>query len=86
MFLKQLSAFQSCLAVIVNITLVFSITTLHLLMHPLLDLSFENSSSCRLIESSCLENMRCIDPVIRPPSHNTVAIDLELNYRDLQGY
>lgn len=64
-------------------TLIFAIATLDFLVHPLLNLAFQNSSSCRLIKACSFKNMCCIDPIVTPPSHNTVAIDLELEHGDL---
>ena len=52
-------------------------------MYPLLDLAFQNASSCGLVKARCFEDMCCIDPIITPSSHDTVAIDLELEHGDL---
>ena len=52
-------------------------------MYPLLDLAFQDASSCGLVKARCFEDMRCIDPIITPSSHDTVAIDLELEHGDL---
>lgn len=65
------------------ITLVFAIATLHLLVGSLLDLPLQDASSRRFIKSRSLEDMCCIYPVIGPPPHNTIAVDLELIDRDL---
>lgn len=64
-------------------TLVFAVTALDLLMNPFLHLTLEDTGSRWLIEPCNFENMCRIDPVIRPPSHNTVGTDLELIHRDL---
>src|SRR5690242_20537804 len=50
-------------------TLIFAIAALDLLMHIFLNVSFENSCSSRLIESSGFEDMCSVDPVVMPPSH-----------------
>lgn len=52
-------------------------------MYPLLDLTFEDARSCRLIKTRSFENVCCIDPIIRSPSHDTVSLELELVHRDL---
>jgi hypothetical protein len=52
-------------------------------MYALLDLSFEDTGSSRLVEARCFEDMCCVDPIIASSSHHTVAIDLELVNRDL---
>lgn len=66
-------------------TLIFAITALDFLMHSLLHLSFQNSSSCRLIEPGCFEDMCCIDPIILSPSHHTITFDLEFKHRNLEA-
>lgn len=52
-------------------------------MYPLLDLSFEDARSCRLIKPCGFEDVCCIDPIIPSPSHDTVSVELELVHRDL---
>ena len=59
-------------------TLIFAIASLNFLMYPLLNLSFEDARSCRLIKPCGLEDVCCIDPIIRSPSHDTVSVKLEL--------
>lgn len=66
-------------------TLVFAVTTLHFLMHALLHFTFEDSGSCGLVETSSLQNVCCIHPIICSPSHNTVAIDFQLVHWVLEG-
>lgn len=64
-------------------TLIFAITALYFLMDSLLDFSFQNSSSCRLVKPGRFQNMCRIDPIISPSSHHTITVDLELVHRDL---
>lgn len=52
-------------------------------MYPLLDLTFEDARSCRLIKPRSFENVCCIDPIICSPSHDTVSAELEFIHRDL---
>jgi hypothetical protein len=67
--------------------LVFSITTLDLLVNVFLHISLENSGSSWLVEPSSLQDMCCIDPVIVSPSHHMffeVTTKLEFVYRNLK--
>ncbi len=64
-------------------TLIFAITSLDLFMYPLLHLSLEDSCSSRLVEAGYLQDMRCVNPVVRPPSHDMVSSELELIHRYL---
>lgn len=74
----------SSVAILEIHTLIFAVASLHFFMHSLLYLSFQNSSSRRLIKAGCLEDVRCIDPVVASPSHHTVTIDFEFVHRDLE--
>ena len=65
--------------------LIFAISALDLLMHALLHLAFEDSGPCRFIEAGDLQNVRRIDPVVGPPSHDMIASNLELIDRDLHS-
>ena len=63
--------------------MIFAIASLDFLMYPLLDLSFENARSCRLIKPCGFEDVCCIDPIVPSPSHHTVSVELELIHGDL---
>jgi predicted metal-binding protein len=63
-------------------TLIFAIAALNLFVDSFLNLALENTSSCRLVEPCYFEYMCRIDPIIRPPSHNTVGANLELIHRN----
>lgn len=68
-------------------TLVFSVATLNFLVDVLLHISLENSSSSWFIETSSLQDMCRIDPVIRSPSHNMLlklSTELKLVYGNLE--
>ena len=51
-------------------TLIFAIATLNLLMHLLLNLALKDSCTGGLVETSGLEDMRSIDPIIVAAAHN----------------
>ena len=51
-------------------TLVFAISTLNLLVHLLLNLALQDSGTGGLIETSSLQYMRGIDPIIVTTAHN----------------
>lgn len=60
-------------------TLIFAITSLYLLVHVLLHISFQDSRTCGLIKTSSFQDVSRIDPVIMPSSHNMfLQIDSEL--------
>lgn len=64
-------------------TLVFSISTLYLLVHALLHFALEDSSPARLVVVCDLQDVCCVDPVVCPSSHAVVAFAVELVDRDL---
>ena len=64
-------------------TLVFAIATLNLFMHTLLHLALEDSGSGGLVIVGYFEDVRCIDPIISPPAHDMVAVDIALIHRNL---
>lgn len=64
-------------------TLVLSISSLNLLMNPLLHFPLQDPGSRRFVEVGDLEDMCGIDPVIRPPPHHLVAIGDEFVHRNL---
>jgi hypothetical protein len=60
-----------------DLTLIFAIPSLDLFMHPLLNFPLENPRSRGLVESGKLQDVSSVDPIIRPPSHDMVARNLE---------
>lgn len=67
--------------------LVFSITTLNLLMQFLLHLTLQDTSPSRLIETSSFQNVCRIDPVVMATAHDMfleVGSELELVDGDLR--
>ena len=66
-------------------TLIFAISTLHLLVNALLDLPFEDASSSWFVKTGNLEDVCRIDPIVRPASHDMVSKQLELVDRYLQS-
>lgn len=72
-----------CQAVKLRYTLVLAISTLHLFMDALLNLALQNARSRGFIKPSHFEDVRSIDPIVGPSSHNMVAIDLEFIHRYL---
>lgn len=65
-------------------TLIFSITTLHLLVYTFLYFPFENPSPRRLVKACYFKDMCCIDPIVGPPPHQTFAINFKLIDRNLR--
>ena len=64
-------------------TLVFSVATLNLFMNTFLDLSLQYPGARGLVKSSDLQDMGCVDPIVRSTSHDMVALDIKLIDRDL---
>jgi hypothetical protein len=64
-------------------TLVFSVSTLHLLMHTFLYLTLEDPSSTGFIIFRDLQDVSSVDPVVGSASHTVVAFAVELVDRDL---
>jgi hypothetical protein len=56
--------------------LVFSVASLHLLVHAFLDFALEDSGAGGLVEIGDLEDVCCIDPVVCATSHYMVASDV----------
>lgn len=52
-------------------------------MNTLLNFSFKNPGSSRLVEVGDFQNMGRIDPVVGAPSHDMIASDIEFVDRDL---
>ena len=67
-----------------KLTLVFSITTLHLLMYTLLHLAFEDASPARFVVVCDLQDVGSVDPVVGSASHAVVTFAVELVDWDLQ--
>lgn len=68
-------------------TLVFSITTLNLLVNILLYVSFEDPSPSWLVKASSLQDVCRIDPIVLPSSHDMflhITAKLEFVYRYLK--
>lgn len=74
---------DAILGMLINLTLIFPIATLHLFMDPFLHLAFQDASPRRLVKPGNFQNMCSIYPVIGTPSHDTVTVDFELINRDL---
>lgn len=66
-----------------RLTLVFSVTTLDLLMNPFLHFSLEDARPSRLVEVGNFQNVGRVNPVIGATAHNMVSIDVKLVYRHL---
>ena len=62
------------------VTLIFAITSLHLLMHSLLDLALQNPCPRGLVKVCDFQDVRCVDPVVGPPSHDMIAFHIVLVY------
>jgi hypothetical protein len=65
-------------------TLVFSVSTLHLLMYALLHLALKNAGPARLVVVRDLQDVGSIDPVVGSASHTVVTFAIELIHRNLQ--
>lgn len=57
-------------------TLRFSISTLYLLVHALLDFSFQNPRSLWFVKVGDFEEMSCIQPSIVNPPHDHLTPDM----------
>lgn len=64
-------------------TLVFAISTLHLLVNAFLNLTLQDSGSCWLIKVCDFENLRSIYPAVSTPSHNMIVVNIEFVDRNL---
>ena len=67
-----------------KLTLVFAVATLDLLMDAFLHLSFEDPCSGRLVKASYLQDVGCIDPIVRSSAHDMVGPQLEFIHRYLK--
>lgn len=63
------------------LTLTLSITSLNLLMCTLLDFSFQDPGSLRLVKVGNLEDLRCIKPVVPTTAHYDLISQLLLVHR-----
>lgn len=66
-----------------RLTLIFSIPALHLLVYPLLHLSFEDPGPGRLVEVGSFEYVGRIDIIVFTATHDLLAIDKKLIHRYL---
>lgn len=64
-----------------GITLVFAISTLHLLVHALLHLALQDTRARRLVVVGDFEDVRRVDPVVGAPAHDVVAADIVFVHR-----
>ena len=67
-----------------KLTLIFPISTLHLLVHILLYLALQHPRARRLVKVGDFQYVRGIDPVVHTPAHDMVSLDIEFVYRDLR--
>lgn len=65
-------------------TLIFAVAALDLLMNSLLDFLLQYSCSCRFIVAGNLEDVGCVDPVVRSSSHDMVGRQFQLIDGDLE--
>jgi hypothetical protein len=66
-----------------TLTLIFSISTLNLLVYAFLDLSLQYPCSRGLVEPGCFQDVRSIDPVIGPTAHD---VDSRPDIEFVDGY
>lgn len=66
-------------------TLIFSVTTLHLLVYPLLHFALKDAGPGRLVVVGDLEDVGGIYPVIGASAHDMIAFNSELIDRHLLG-
>lgn len=83
MFLTQLDQLVYVPPAMIQCTLVFSVSTLHLLVYTLLHLALEDSSPTGLIVFGDFQYMGSINPVVCSASHTMIALAIELVDRDL---
>lgn len=86
MFLTQLDLLVYVPLAIIQCTLVFSVSTLHLLVYTFLHLALENSSPTRFIVFGDFQYVGSVDPVVRSASHTMIAFAIEFVDRDLRKY
>ena len=68
-------------------TLIFSVSSLNLLVNVLLHITLQNAGSCGFVEACSFENVCRVDPIVMSPSHNMfleVLAELVLVYGDLR--
>lgn len=61
-------------------TLIFPVTSLDLLMMTFLDLPLQNSCPRRLVVIRNFEDVSGIDEVVISPTHDMIAVDVELEH------
>jgi hypothetical protein len=83
MFLTQLDLLVYIPLAFIQCTLVFSVSTLYLLVYTLLHLALEDSSPARFIVFGDFQYMGSVDPVVCSASHTMIALAIELVDRDL---
>ena len=83
MFLTQLDLLVYIPLAFIHCTLVFSVSTLYLLVYTLLHLALEDSSPARFIVFGDFQYMGSVDPVVCSASHTMIALAIELVDRDL---
>ena len=64
--------------------LVFTISTLDLLVHALLDFALKDTGTRRLVVVGYLEDVSGVDPVVGATAHDMVAVDIALVDGNLQ--
>jgi len=84
MFLTQLDLLVYVPLAIIQCTLIFSVSALHLLVYTLLHLALENSGPTRFIVFGDFQYMGSVDPVVCSASHTMIALAIELVDRDLR--
>jgi len=67
-------------------TLIFSVSTLYLLVDTLLYLALKDSSPAWFVVFGNFQDMGSVDPVVCSASHTMVALTIELIDRDLRKY
>lgn len=69
---------------LVSLTLIFSVSTLDLLVYTLLHLALEDAGPARLVVVRDFQDVGSIDPVVGSASHTVVTFAIELIDGDLQ--
>lgn len=67
-------------------TLIFAVSTLHLLMHTLLHLALEDTGPGRLVVVGDLQDVGSVDPVIGATAHDMVARDIAFVHWNLPDH
>ena len=64
-------------------TLIFPISALYFFVHTFLHFSLEDSSSSWFIVIGDLQDMRRVDPIVGPTTHDVVSSDIVFVHGDL---